>query len=116
MPEATGSKLFEVTGSNPLARDRKPVHFNAQVALVSLYFYLSIAWARAFHARSKVGVGGVASSKLASKDLLAACLNLEIACWLGLAWPGLGLACIGLTWFTGLGFAWLGLALWLGLA
>ena len=38
--EATGSRLFEVTGSKPLARDRKLVHFNARVALVSLYLYI----------------------------------------------------------------------------
>ena len=41
--EATGSRLFEVTGSKPLARDRKLVHFNARVALVSLYLYISIS-------------------------------------------------------------------------
>ena len=41
--EATGSRLFEVTGSKPLARHRKLVHFNARVALVSLYLYISIS-------------------------------------------------------------------------
>ena len=70
-----------------------------------------LAWTRAFHARSKVGLGSAASSKLAKKDLLATCVNLEIACWLGLlccmAW--LGLARIGSPWLTGLGLAWVGL-------
>ena len=32
-----------------------------------------LAWTRAFHARSWVGLGSAASSKLAEKDLVAAC-------------------------------------------
>ena len=46
---------------------------------VYIYIYI-LAWTRAFNARSEVGLGNTAASKLAWTHFLAACLNLEIAC------------------------------------
>ena len=44
-----------------------------------VYIYI-LAWTRAFNARSEVGLGNTAASKLAWTHFLAACLNPEIAC------------------------------------
>ena len=48
---------------------------------VYIYIYIYIlAWTRAFNARSEVGLGNTAASKLAWTHFLAACSNLETAC------------------------------------